>query len=69
MEHISENLSKYAYFTTLDLAQGCHRIPVDRNSTEKTAFTVKNCVLNRLECHLDNTMPSNFPKDDRHNSN
>ena len=42
MEDILENLGKCAYFTTLDLAQGFHQIPVDKNSTEKTAFTVEN---------------------------
>ena len=33
IEYILENFGKCAYFTTLDLAQGFHQIPVDYNST------------------------------------
>ena len=42
MEDILENLGKCAYFTTLDLAQGFHQIKVDKESIEKTVFTVEN---------------------------
>ena len=42
MENILENLGKCTYFSTLDLAQGFHQILVDKNSIEKTAFTVEN---------------------------
>lgn len=42
MDDILENLGKCAYFSTLDLAQGFHQIPLDENSIEKTAFTVEN---------------------------
>lgn len=42
MDDILENLGKCAYFTTLDLAQGFHQIPLDEKSMEKTAFTVEN---------------------------
>ncbi|KAL7288237.1 hypothetical protein TKK_0017578 [Trichogramma kaykai] len=42
MEDILENLGKCSYFSTLDLAQGFHQIPLHSNSIEKTAFTVEN---------------------------
>ena len=42
MDDILENLGKCSYFSTLDLAQGFHQIPVNKNSIEKTAFTVEN---------------------------
>ena len=42
MDDILENLGKCTYFTTLDLAQGFHQIPMDEKSIEKTAFTVEN---------------------------
>ena len=42
MDEILENIGKCSYFSTLDLAQGFHQIPVDKNSIEKTAFTVEN---------------------------
>lgn len=41
-EEILENLGKCQYFSTLDLAQGFHQIPMDEKSIEKTAFTVEN---------------------------
>ena len=41
MEDILENFGKCAYFTTLDLAQGFHQIKVDKESIEKTAFTLE----------------------------
>lgn len=41
-EEILENLGKSKYFSTLDLAQGFHQIPLDQKSIEKTAFTVEN---------------------------
>jgi len=41
-EEILENLGKSQYFSTLDLAQGFHQIPMDEKSIEKTAFTVEN---------------------------
>lgn len=42
MDDILEKLGKCSYFTTLDLAQGFHQIPVDKDLVEKTAFTVEN---------------------------
>ena len=42
MDEILENLGKCAHFSTLDPAQGFHRILVEKNSIEKTAFTVEN---------------------------
>ena len=42
MDEILENLGKCSYFSTLDLVQGFHQLPVDKNSIEKTAFTVEN---------------------------
>ena len=42
MDNILEKVSKYFYFSTLDLAQGFHQIPVNKDSIEKTAFTVEN---------------------------
>ena len=42
MEDILENMGKCAYFTTLDLVQRFHQIKVDKESIEKTAFTVEN---------------------------
>lgn len=41
-EEILENLGKCQYFSTLDLAQGFHQIPLNKESIEKTAFTVEN---------------------------
>ena len=35
MDDILENLGKCSYFSTLDLAQGFHQIPVNKNSIEK----------------------------------
>lgn len=40
IEEILDNLGKCMYFTTLDLAQGFHQIGMDKDSIEKTAFTV-----------------------------
>ena len=42
MDNILENLGQCSYFSTLDLAQGFHQIPANKNSIEKTAFTVEN---------------------------
>lgn len=42
IDEILENLGKCQYFSTLDLAQGFHQIPLDEKSIEKTAFTVEN---------------------------
>ena len=42
MNDILENLGKCSYFSTLDLTQGFHQIPVHKDSIEKTAFTVEN---------------------------
>jgi hypothetical protein len=53
MDDILENLGKCAYFTALVLAQGFHQIPMDKNSIEKTAFTVENGIMNIVECPLD----------------
>lgn len=41
IKEILENLVKSQYFT-LDLAQGFHQIPMDKESIEKTAFTEEN---------------------------
>ena len=42
MDNILENLGQCSYFSTLDLVQSFHQIPVNKNSIEKTAFTVEN---------------------------
>lgn len=42
IDEILDNLGKCSYFSTLDLAQGFHQIEMDKNSIEKTAFTVNN---------------------------
>ena len=42
MDGILENLGKCSYFSTLDLAQDFHQIPVNKDSIEKIAFTVEN---------------------------
>ena len=52
MKEILENLGKCSYFTTLDLTQGFHQIPVDKNSIEETAFTVENGHYEMFVCHL-----------------
>ena len=35
MDDILENLGKCSYFSTLNLAQGFHQIPLNKNSIEK----------------------------------
>ena len=42
MDDILENLGKCSYFSTLDLVQDFHQIPVNKDSIGKTAFTVEN---------------------------
>jgi len=41
MDEIQGKLGRCQYFTTIDLAKGFHQIEMDKNSTNKTAFSTK----------------------------
>lgn len=59
MDEILDNLGRCKYFTTLDLAQGFHQIPVAPESRERTAFTVPggHYEYNRMPFGLKNDRP------------
>jgi len=44
-----DQLAKSKYYTTLDLAQGCHQVLMSAPDWEKTAFSTDK---GHYECHL-----------------
>jgi len=45
MDEILDKLGRSQYFTTIDLAKGCHQIQMYESSIQKTAFSTKKWTL------------------------